>query len=653
MQDAAHAIPDRRRIGLFALALCALTLFVYHDVGAHQFVDFDDYEYIVDNPYLDGHLSLEDIRRAFSEPYKSNWAPLMSISLAVSDALYGPVPGAYAWENVLLHLLASVLLFLAFVRMTGRVEISAFVAAVFAVHPLHVESVAWISERKEVLAGVFWMATLFVYPSWVRTRKASAAALILLWSTLALFAKATAVAIPVTLLLLDLWPLHRIKTPRDFFRCALEKAPIAAAAAAVSAVTLLSQTESGANTSAYTPLLLRGLNAARAYRVYLVDTFWPSGLAYYYPYPSDALLTSPATWITLALLVAMTLMALVLIRRAPLVTMGWLWFIVTLIPMIGLVRVGGQAHADRYTYIAQTGLVCILAFGVSDLIKRRSAAEPLPSAPPKPLLFAGRAIAAIAILALAFLAQRQVGTWRDSETLFSHAVAVTERNAHAHRFLGVAQWTRGDQKSGEAHLREALSIRPQWGDARLVLATALLQTGRLQEAAVELDLATQQGAPPELAWAARGILAEQSGREREAAQAFSRALELGSEDWQVLNNLAWIRAASENVDLRDPAAAVVLAERAIVAQPENPFVLGTLAAAYAGAGQPKAAIQAQRRALERLEQEEAPNVRALLPSFRARLNRYLRGLPAWSTTPGPTPSATSGPTPAPEPGGTS
>ena len=641
MQDAAVPTHNRRTLWACGVGLCALTLFVYGGVGLHQFVDFDDYSYVVENPNLDGQLSGEDLRRAFTEPHNSNWAPLTSISLAVSDALYGPVPGAYAWENVLLHILASVLLMLALTRLTHRLGPSAFVAAIFAVHPLHVESVAWISERKEVLAGVFWMATLFVYPNWVRTKKIRAALLVVLWSTLALLSKATAVAIPVTLLLLDLWPLDRIKTPRDFVACATEKLPIAALAAGVSAITLIAQTESGANTSAYTPLLLRVLNAARAYRIYLVDTFWPTGLAYYYPYPSDAVLTSPASWITLAAGVAVTAFAFALIRRAPLVTMGWLWFLVTLVPMIGLVRVGGQSHADRYTYIAQTGLVLILVFGLVDLLAKRGGAKPLPV-----VLLAGGSLAIL--LPLAFLAQGQVGTWRDSETLFSHAVSVTEENAHAHRYLGVAQWTRGDQKSGELHLRKALAIQPQWGAARLVLATALLQTGRLTEAESELALAHQQGAPPKLAFAAQGILAQQRGREPEAAAAFARALELGSEDWQVLNNLAWIRAASEEASLRDPAAAVTLAERAATAQPANPFILGTLAAAYASASQSEAATRAQTEAITRLELEQSPNVRALLPGFRARLDRYRRGLPAWSAEAAPRPFR--GPSPETSPG---
>lgn len=452
MQDEAQPIRDRRARWAIAIALCALILFIYGGVGQHQVVDFDDYEYVVDNPYRDGHLSGEDLRRAFAEPYKSNWAPLMSISLATSDAL-----------------------------------------------------------------------------------------LVVLWSTLALFAKATAVAIPVTLLLLDLWPLHRIKTPRDFLTCALEKLPAAAAAIGVSAITLLSQTASGANTSAYTPLLLRVLNAARAYRIYLADTFWPNGLAYYYPYPSDAVLSSPASWSAAA-------------------------------PSRSFLR-SPSSRSDKSA----------------------------PGATPKPSsLMPSRSRSKT---------HTRIASWASHDGPAAINAAVKSICGRRSRFVpngathGLcwrrrcskpAAWTRQKQNSA-SQVNKAR--RPNWLGPR----GASLHNSR----------------------AARGKLRRPS----------PRALELGSEDWQVLNNLAWICAASQEASLRDPVSAVVLAERAASVQPENPFILGTLAAAYASAGQRKAAVDAQTRAVARLEQEQAPNVRALLPGFRDRIDRYRRGLPAWSTGP--------------------
>jgi len=617
--------PDARApriaVGL-GILIALLTAWVYAGVRDHAFVDFDDPEYVVGNPGLDGRLEVGDVGRAFTSPYNSNWAPMTSISLAVSDALHGPDPGAYAVGNALLHGIASLLLFLAFGRLTARWPESAFVAAVFAVHPLHVESVAWISERKEVLAGAFWMAALASYPGAVRDGSPAARAAVLGFGILALLSKATAVALPATLLLLDLWPLGRLHDARALRRALVEKAPLILAAAIVSVVTLVVQTEGGANATALTPLPLRILNAARAYAIYVGESLWPTGLAYFYPYPTDAVLRSPATLAAAAAIAGATLLALLQIRRRPLLAMGWLWFVVVLVPMIGLVRVGGQSHADRYTYVAQTGLVAILAFGLPDALAARARAP----AAKRAIRSACAVAACVAVLALAVSARRQVESWRDSIALFSHAVAVTRDNAHAHRFLGVSLWAAGDVEGGARHLEEALQIRPSWGDARLVLATALLQRGRVADAARELARAAGDGAEPALVQAATGVVAERRGDFAGAAAAYEASLRLDPDDWEVLNNLAWIRAASPDAALRDPARAVGLAERAAARRPDEPFVLGTLAAAYASAGRFPEAVDTQARALERVDAGRDPET---ADAFAARLEAYRAGRPPW------------------------
>ncbi len=616
--------PRRGPRAALALALAALTLLVYAGVREHTFVDFDDVEYVVANPGLDGRLGPEDVTRAFAEPYNSNWSPLTSLSLALSDALHGPAPGAYAATNAALHAAATLLLFLAFGTATGRWPASALLAAVFAVHPLHVESVAWISQRKEVLAGVFWAGALAAHVRAVRRGTLGGHALVGLLGLLALLSKPTAVALPLTLLLVDFWPLGRLDTPAGRRRALLEKLPLAVVAAAVAGITWLVQTAAGANASAQTPLAARILNAARAYAIYVGETFWPVDLAYFHPFPAEAELHSARTAAAVVFVVGTSLLALAARRRHPAFTMGWLWFVLTLVPMIGLVRVGGHAHADRYVYFAQTGLVVIVLFALPDALagalgpasRRRAAAR------------GAGALGVAAVLLLAVLAREQVAVWRDSISLFSHATRVTRDNAHAHRFLGVSLWSAGDREGGARHLQEALRIRPDWGEARLVWATALLQLGRFEAARPELERAAREGAAPALVWAARGVLADGLGDPASAARAYERALEHDPDDWEVLNNLAWIRAASPQEALRDPARAVDLARRAAARQPGHAFVLGTLAAALASAGDREGAIETQARACALLR---AAGETARARAFEARLAAYRAGRLPWQT----------------------
>lgn len=622
--------------GLIAAAIALVTLWVYAGVRSHAFVDFDDSDYVFANPNLDGRLDLEDLVRAFGEPENSNWSPLTSLSLVLSDALHGPDPGAYALTNVALHVFASLLLFVAFGRLTGRWTASAGLAAVFAVHPLHVESVAWISQRKDVLAGVFWMATLAAYPRAARTRAFPAHALVFLLGMLALLSKPTAVALPLTLLLLDYWPLARLRTRTDLRRVLLEKAPLLVAAAVVALVTHVVQTQAGTNASARTPLASRVLNAGRAYAIYVSETFWPFDLAYFHAFPPEAVLRSAPTYAAFAAIAGTTVLALAAARRHPAFTMGWLWFLVTLVPMIGLVRVGGQAHADRYVYVAQTGLVAIVVFALPDAIatrlRRREAAaggrHHTRVESPKPVPVAACAAFVLVILLLAVLARSQVSVWRDSVALFSHATRVTRDNAHAHRFLGVSLWAAGDREGGAGHLAEALRIRPDWGEARLVWATALLQSGQLEAARPEIERAARDGASPALVWAARGVLADARGEPDRAAEAYERSLALEPDDWEVANNLAWIRAANADPRLRDPDRAVALARRAQQRMPDHAFVLGTLAAALASAEQWDEAIDAQARAIARLR---ALGDDESLGAFEARLAAYGARRPPWQS----------------------
>jgi Tfp pilus assembly protein PilF len=608
-----------RTIGILA-ALCVLTFCVYSGVAEHDFVEFDDRLYVLANPNLDGRIGLDDVRRAFVEPYAANWAPLMSLSLATSDAMHGPNAGAYAVTNVLLHVVAGALLFLTLVRLTGRRGASAWVAAVFLVHPLHVESVAWISQRKDVLAAVFWMGALFVYSGSSKGEGAGRRIWIFVLSMCAMFAKATAVAVPLTLLLLDLWPLRRFESWRDIGRLVLEKWELLALSIGVSLATVFAQTEAMPTDS---PVPLRFLNAGLAYTTYIIDSFWPADLAAYYPFPSDAELLGPRAFGALALLLAISIASLVCWRRTPLVTMGWFWFLGTLVPMIGIVRVGGQSHADRYMYVAQIGLTLIVAFGIDGLIgaSNRSSRKARRVA----VVVAGVA----SVVALAVAAHQQVGAWRSTLDLWASAVRSDPTNYFAHGAVGKAYWIAGDRVSSEKHLKQALRLEPRAASARVVLATIYLQTGRSRLAEAELDRAWVDGGDPATIWAARGALAGNRGDERAASEAYVKALaaEPKTRDWEMLNNLAWIRAASRDPSLRDPSRALELAGRALDIRPDDPFVRGTLAAALASSGRVEEAVSAQRRAIDALRER---GLVELLPDFEERLALYGHGQPPWA-----------------------
>jgi tetratricopeptide (TPR) repeat protein len=571
------SLPDAQglRIGAVVLAIALASFAVYGQILDHAFVDYDDYIYFIDDPDLNGRIEIADIVSAFVNTHQANWSPATTLSILLGDALHGPNSAAYLFTNWALHFLGSSLLFLALLRMTGMLFPSAWVALVFALHPLHVESVAWASERKDVLTGVFWMGCLLVYARYsVRPSPGSRAAFVAL-GMLAALAKPTAVTLPIGLLLLDYWPLGRLTRWSELPARLREKWPLFALALCVGVLTLLAQGDAGANRSEFLPWSLRIMNAGLSYWTYLVQTFWPLDLSVFYPYPSHETLYGwrpLAAWFAGILLTGAALRSA---ERRPYLVMGWLWFVLMLVPTIGFVQVGGQAHADRYMYIPMVGLLIALAWGLTDWARQRSGA------------LAARGLiglALVTVIALAGLSWRQVGYWRNSITLFERAIAVTGPNSIPHRFLGVAYWTLGERQKGEQHLRAAVEISPNWEDARLALGDALNQAARHREAQ-DLFVATRTlGFSSAALHAGLGIAAQGLGDDASAALEYRLALEGGLEDWEIKNNLAWLLATTRVKALRDPESAVQLAREALAQAPDNPQVKETLAAAQRAAG---------------------------------------------------------------------
>ncbi|HKA14078.1 MAG TPA: tetratricopeptide repeat protein, partial [Myxococcota bacterium] len=508
-----------------ALALCALTVAIYAEVGAHAFVDFDDTKHIALNPDVAPGWSPERMVRVFTHPHFGDFIPLTYVSLQVDRSLFGPGPGGTLWVNVALHAASAVLLFLALARMTGAIGRSAFVAAVFAAHPLHVESVAWAFERKDALSGACWMLSLLAYSHYAERPEPRRLIPVAASFAAGLLAKPIVVTLPFVLLLLDYWPLARLRgdaaralpDARRLARAALEKWPLFAIAAAGIAITLATQRGVALPEFAQVRTGVRVAQALDAIPFYLAKSLWPTGLAVYYPHSFDAAPVGRAAVIAAAL-AAITVAALCASARRPYLAVGWLWFLGTLVPVLGLVPLGLHVRADRYAYLPQTGLAILAAWGGADLFAALGGAR----ARRRELGAAGLAVVA----GLAIVSWHQVRHWRSTYTLFEHALAVTSDNFVAHWRLGAAYGGEGHLREAVEHLSEAVRIEPRLAQSQFELAATLDEAGDADAAfphyrrALELDPSHAE------AGARWGVALVARGRFEEARPLLERALEL-------------------------------------------------------------------------------------------------------------------------------
>jgi tetratricopeptide (TPR) repeat protein len=508
------------RRALPALLIAVATAVVYARVAGFGFVNLDDPVYVYENPHVLAGLSREGALWAATTTSQANWHPLTWLSLQLDASIGGGKPAPYHVTNVALHLGNALLLLALLVRMTGAPWRSALVAGLFALHPLHVESVAWVAERKDVLCAAFGLAAFHLWlTAIVRGSPWARAAAIAAYAA-SLMAKPMLVSLPLLLLLLDVWPLARAESLRVRV---VEKLPFFALAAASCAVTLAVQSGGGATRSLVQyPLFTRAANAAVSCVAYVVSAVWPSGLAVYYPYPYGGI----AAWKvagSVAILAAVTAACLRARARAPQLAVGWLWYLAMLLPVIGLVQVGAQAMADRYAYLPLVGPFAALAFSI-------------PGRPAR----AGRAAAiasTAAVVALAILAWRQVGTWKDSETLFAHALAVTADNAVAHNGLARALFERGAIAEAVAHCEEAVRIAPGMPDAESNLVRGLLALGRTAEAAERARDGLRLRPDDARSHVNAGLIARGEGRIDDAIASFRQALRLDPGDPEAHLNL--------------------------------------------------------------------------------------------------------------------
>ena len=506
---------------LIYLALVLATFAVYAQVGNFEFVNYDDVDCTIGNPHVQQGITAQGLEWALTSRDTGNWIPLTWISHMLDFQFFGQDSGWHHLHNVLLHALAAVMLCIFLERATGTRWRSALVAFLFALHPLHVQSVAWVAERKDVLNACFWFLTLWLYVRYAERPGTGRYLAVALGFCLGAMAKPMMITLPLVLLLLDYWPLACLGQRGR--KAIWEKLPLLGLACAGAAIAYLAQKHAASVN--LVPFDARLANATHSYTLYILQTFWPARLAVFYPYPRDfafALLPLLAEGVLLAVV---TTGVIVLRRRAPYLLMGWGWFVITLLPVIGLVQVGDQAHADRYMYIPMVGLLVMLIWGAAEILEKlRAKRLAIP-------------LAAAACLASAVLSWVQVGYWRNSETLFRRALAVTNGNKVANNNLGSYLMDSGRLSEALPYFETAVRIDPESAISRENLGTALGKMGRLPDAIAQLQIAVRLSPDTLKPHSDLGTALAYAGRLPEAAAEFESASRIDPNDAIVQNNL--------------------------------------------------------------------------------------------------------------------
>ncbi|MDB6068770.1 MAG: Tetratricopeptide 2 repeat protein [Pedosphaera sp.] len=570
-------------IGICAM-LAVVTLFSYWPITHHGFVNIDDNEYIIDNPHVNTGLKVANVVWAMGSGYASNWHPLTWVSHMMDCQLFGMDAGKHHLTTLLFHTADTVLVFLLLFQMTGATWRSAFVAALFGWHPLHVESVAWASERKDVLSTFFWMLTLMAYVRYARGLKVESGAqsrggkakifygLALLFFALGLMSKPMLVTLPCVMLLMDFWPLRRgvdgesdtqpALASMPWVRLVVEKVPFFAMAFAASLVTYWVQKTGGAVSSLEElSFASRAGNAALAYVRYISKTVWPVDLAALYPYPAH--IAVGAVVGAVLFLVGITWLFVLAARRRPYLLVGWFWFVGTLVPTIGLIQVGSQSMADRYMYIPSVGFFILIAWGAYDLL----AGLPLRRA----VLAATGAMALGACVAGTLV---QIKYWRDSVQLFQHAILVTKDNYIAENGLGGALKEFGKNNEAKALFAHVVRVKPRYAEGQYNLGTSLLDEGNVEEAMVHFNAALAVSPDMASAHSNLGKALTMQGKLNEAMVELSKAVTLKPGLAQVHYNLGTVLLTQAKVD-----EAIAEFSEALRLEPKNAETHGNLAVA--------------------------------------------------------------------------
>jgi tetratricopeptide (TPR) repeat protein len=583
-----------------AIALVALTAVVFAPIRTYGFVPWDDPFYVTRNPNVLAGLTARGVLWAFTTGAEFYWHPLTWLTHMVDVEIYGMDAGGHHVMNLVLHVMSTLLLFATLRQVTGRLGESAFVAGLFAVHPLHVESVAWVAERKDVLSGFFWMLTLWTYVSYVRAPGLRRYLLVVLCFLLGLMAKPMTVTLPFVLLLLDVWPLRRISFGSAgpdgrldaqwsvAIRLVREKLPLIALGVVCSAVTFLNQLHAGSvRALGDFPLGVRLANAVLSYSTYIANMVWPVGLAAFYPYPR----TLPDRLVIVAALLALVAVSVVVtsaVRRRPYLAVGWFWYLGTLLPVIGLVQVGDQARADRFTYIPLIGLFVMVAWGIPDLLARSHRAR-----------VALAAAAGVVLLGSAAAARTQVSYWKDGFTLCERAIAVTTGNQRAYASLGQLLESQGRTGEAIANYREASRFMIDASGLHTRIGTLLMQQGKAADAASEFSAALKSQPNNAVAHHNLALALDAQGKASEALEHHTAAVRCDPQSAVGHQSLGAALASQGRTD-----EAIAEFTQAVRIRPDWALAHNSLALALGGQGRQNEAI---REGLEvvRLEPDRA------------------------------------------------
>ncbi len=693
-------ILEKDYVLLICIVLTLLTFVAFERVRHNDFVDYDDDTYITENPHVATGLTQENIKWAFTfteEGHGGNWHPLTSLSHMLDCQLFGLKPAWHHMTNLFFHIINTLLLFAVLKAMTGTLWPSAFVAAAFALHPLHVEPVVWAASRKDVLSTLFWLLTMAAYLHYVKAPKLSRYLLTLLTFALALMTKPMVVTLPFVLLLLDYWPLRRFKpgaldsytasaddnrsttdVRKTAYCLVAEKFPFIFLVIILSIITLRVQSSAGAVQSMH--LAQRMAIAVISYCQYLIKMVWPAKLAVLYPLP--VVVDKGSLAVGLIVLVAITVMAVYYRRCRPWFLMGWLWYLGTLVPVIGVVKVGVAAIADRYTYLPSIGLFIIVAWAAAELFNRWRYGKLLLTT-----------LAVVILSAWTVCTWFQVAYWRDDITLYEHTLDVTENNfvmhhnlgvilidqgrleeaviqfrhalrinphlydAHnnlgiilfeqaeydeavvhfnealrlkpdfhnARQNLGIVYVAQGKLEQAAEQFEEALRLKPDWPQTHNKLAAVFLKLGRLDDAAIHYEYSVELDPDQPDVHKELGMLFLQRSDFERVIYHWQKALDLQPQSIELMNNLAWIVATNPNPRFRDPQKAVSLAERACeISNYQIPGSLDTLSAAYAAAGRFSDAVTTAEKALDLARAAEQQQLEM---DIQKRLDLYKAGQP--------------------------
>jgi protein O-mannosyl-transferase len=613
---------------VIGLLLAFITLAIYSPVVNHDFVNYDDNGYVYQNRVVENGLTWAGIKSAFTTVVVGNWHPLTMLSHMLDCQLFGLNPGAQHLVNVLFHIANSLLLLFLLFRLTNSLWPSAMIAALFAWHPLHVESVAWISERKDVLSTFFELLALLTYVRYAKEHRRGSFWVSLLFFALALLSKPMPVTLPFVLLLLDYWPLQRFGVPDSKLKLQnliLEKWPFFALTAVFCVVTFIAQSQPQADAViglGQISLPYRLATVPVSYSRYLLKIFWPAHLSIIYPLLENSFWLRVAAVASTALLLLVSWQAWQLRRQLPYLFVGWFWFLGTLVPVIGLVQVGDQSMADRYSYLPSAGVFIAVVFGIRDLISRLRINPAAPAA-----------VAGLLLAILLALTERQLSYWQNSETLFKHAVALNQNNFTAHLNLGLALAGKGHNDAALAEYHKALFAAPNLEQAHNDLAALLSNLGRTHEALIQFQEAANLNPQDPIARLNLGMLltklhrlneatnqladAEKlspknpkiffqmgrallfQGHDAEAIAQFREALRLNPTDFEMLVYVARVLASDENAKIRNGQIALAMAAKANdLTHQTQPVALDTIAMACAELGQFSEAQKAEENAIK-------------------------------------------------------